>query len=166
MKYQIEDFIVNDKVKNPSLKVNGSLVELLPTINPLYWNTDILDVPYWRVYMRPEDKHIADSNLDDAMTLHELIDYLLHCRKPHYLNAFPRKTKLERSSYYCKVLEDFVEIWKKNTEQICLRFTKSGKLVYTDRTIKVPYSHKRKYFYKNHSKEWKLQPYYGGDVHV
>lgn len=165
MKYQIEDFIVNDKVKNPSLRVNGSFVELIHTINPLYWDTDISDIPYWRVYMRPEDKHVADSNLEDTMTLNELIDYLLHCRKPHVLNAFPRKTRRTTNSYYCRVLEDFVEVWKKNTEQIVLKFNMQGKTVYRDGSVKHPHNLKLKYFYRR-DKKWYLQPYYGGDVHV
>ena len=164
--YNVEDFIVNDKVKNPSMWVNGSFVELILTTSMIYWDADVTDVPYWKVYMRPEDKHIADSNLDDTMTMNELIDYLMHCRKPHVLNAYPRKTKYMCGSYYCKVVEDFVEVWKKNTEQIVLKFNKSdGKLAYTDNSIKQPYNHKVKYFYR-HNKKWYLQPYYGGDVHV
>ena len=158
--YNIENFIVNDKVKNPSLKINGSFVELIISIKPEFTDAELTDVPYWKAYMRPEDKHVADSNLDEAMTLQELIDYLMHCRKPHSLNAYPRKTQSTKSSYYCKVLEDFVEVWKKNTEQIVLRFTKDGKRVYKDDSIKQPYNHKRKYFYKNYNKEWKLQPFY------
>ena len=166
MKYQIENFVRNKDVRNQSLYINGSHVELIMSIKPEFADVEPIDVPYWRVYMRPEDKHIADSNLDEAMTLQELIDYLMHCRKPHSLNAYPRRSKDSRSSYYCKVLEDFVEVWKKNTEQLVLIFNKQGKLQFSDGSIKQPYSHKRKYFYKNYNKEWKLHPCYGGDVHV
>lgn len=148
MKYQIEDFLVNTEVNNPSANIGNSYVEFIMNANPMFYNGDVSTVAYWKCYMRPDDESCThDSYLENPLTFDELVDYLKSYKGRHRLNAYPRKSDVQNCSYYCKVCNDLVQIHINKTNELIALLTFDGKTIWCNNKKTTPmYKIKRNFF--------------------
>lgn len=150
------------KSANPFLVIKGCGVQFCTNANPIGYDYNMDEVPYWRLYSR--NHTIVDSRFDEPLTLQELIDLLKEVNYKGLFNAFPRLSKHTNYKYTIYTCDEVINVIN-NDGVLAVQFNYQGKILYfdgmnsTDRRIKhKAYNRcqhfRERLFYKNNLGEY------------